>query len=126
MPGAATAPAPPATVRAAALGGAVAVMAIEWVLSGRTDPNPTAGVLALVTSQLAHLVVFGTLAVLWWLALGRRYALVAAALAVAYGVVDELHQAGTPGRDATPVDVAFDAAGAAIALTLARRRIRRA
>lgn len=101
-----------------------AIMAAVWVLSDQTDPNPAPAGLTAVSSSLAHVVVFGALAAAWRWALGGR-ALVAVLLAVAYGVVDELHQSTTPGRDATPVDVALDALGAVLATAApgwARRR----
>jgi VanZ family protein len=47
----------------------------------------------------------------------RRLAL-AAVLAAAFGVVDELHQAFVPGRDASALDVALDAAGALLGSAL--------
>lgn len=118
---AAPSPAPRAGLRPASLAAATGLMALLWVLSDQSDPNPASGLAATVSSQAAHLVAYGALAWLWWRGLGDR-ALPAFVIAVAYGVTDELHQASTPGRDATAVDVAFDAAGAAVALTLARIR----
>lgn len=41
--------------------------------------------------------------------------LLMALLCVAWGVLDEMHQAFVPGRTSTPVDVAYDAVGALLA-----------
>jgi VanZ family protein len=106
--------------RLAAGAGAVALTALVWWLSDQSDPNPTSGVLATITAQTAHLVVFGVLFLLWRAATG--HALLAAALAIGYGAIDELHQTTTPGRDATVVDVLFDAAGVALAAAALRAR----
>jgi VanZ family protein len=59
---------------------------------------------------------------LWWLwrrALGRP--LPAAAITLAYAATDEWHQSFVQGRHGTPVDVAIDAVGVAIAATLTVR-----
>jgi VanZ family protein len=56
---------------------------------------------------------------------GARRTLAAIALATAYGISDELHQSGVPGRDASAADVAKDLAGATLGALLyaaARRR----
>lgn len=65
------------------------------------------------------------LAVAWPAVPGYRLALAAWLLALLYGLSDELHQAFVPGRDASLLDVAFDALGAAIgvASAIAMRRI---
>jgi len=49
-----------------------------------------------------------------------RPAMLAWIVAVLYAASDEFHQAFTPGRTPTPVDVLIDAAGVTIALYLAR------
>ncbi len=65
---------------------------------------------------LLHLAEFAILASLLRAArLPWTTALAASAL---YGVTDEVHQALVPGRDASPVDLVFDAAGAAIGALL--------
>jgi VanZ family protein len=98
-------------------------MAVIWVLSDQPDPNPAPDGWGGSTSSLAHVAVFGALCAAWAFALPGRSLALAIALAVAYGVVDELHQSTTPGRDATPWDVLLDAIGALLAAMLVRRRL---
>jgi VanZ family protein len=89
-----------------------------------------------VVRKLGHMGVFGILALLLWRALAtttglRRPWVWALALAILYAITDELHQGGTMGRHASPVDVAIDATGTLIAVGLIagvvhiRRRARR-
>ena len=70
----------------------------------------------LVLRKLAHATEYAILAGLLLRALGRE--LPAFALAVAYAASDELHQHFVSGRHASPVDVAIDAAGAALGIAL--------
>ena len=88
---------------------------------------------ALPIDKVAHFLEYAALAVLiagvmrLWAA-GRRatpvIAAAAVALAVAYGVTDEWHQAFVPGRDPSITDLAADAigatAGAVVALIVFR------
>ena len=65
--------------------------------------------------------VFGIQALLLGLALARTTTVRrpwawAIALTVLYAVTDELHQGTVHGRHASPIDVAIDAAGAALAI----------
>jgi VanZ family protein len=72
--------------------------------------------------NLLHVPVYAVLTWLWWRALappkpsvkaGRRAALLAAAIAIGYGVLDEIHQMQVPGRFASVTDALLNAAGAA-------------
>lgn len=74
--------------------------------------------------NLLHVPVYAGLTWLWWKALappmpatraGRRTGrvLAAAAIAVGYGVLDEIHQMYVPGRFASVTDALLNAAGAA-------------
>jgi VanZ family protein len=76
-----------------------------------------------VSDKLLHFVVYAGLGVVLVRALSRRWtapvtarvAVRAALIAAVYGASDELHQAFVPERDSEVLDVAADAAGAAIA-----------
>lgn len=99
-----------------------------WHLSSQPGaplpPNPWKGWLY----NSAHAPLFG-LIVFWlliafprergWPRTGKRAVLLAWGVALAYAVVDELHQSSTPGRDASGLDVLTDALGAACTLWLA-------
>ncbi len=103
-----------------------AVIFLLSSIPGRSFPE-AAGLPGVDT--LAHMLIFGVLGFLVARALGgggARAFVVAALAASAYGVLDELHQQLTPGRDSSVWDFAADtlggAAGAAAQLYLARRR----
>jgi VanZ family protein len=90
--------------------------------------------LDLIVRKLGHMAVFGILALLLWRAVRsttawRRPWGWAVALTVLYAVTDEVHQSFVTGRHASAVDVGIDAAGALIAVGLAKlvvaRRARR-
>lgn len=77
-------------------------------------------------AALAHVALFGGLAaLLYWPLAGRsaQFAWAAMAisfaLAVLYGVTDELHQAFVDGRVASEADLVIDAAGALAGVTAA-------
>ena len=81
-------------------------------------------------SYLAHLGIYAVLAMLlyWalWTAVAREdpeleliVATVAFGLTVLYGVSDEIHQSFVPGRTASERDLAMDALGAFLGLSLA-------
>lgn len=91
-----------------------------------------------LASNLAHAPLFGTLTLLiaalclrrsdgiWPRPDARRVGLVLA-LALGYGVLDELHQSRVPGRDASVLDVLTDLVSAVLVLwivfTLGRREL---
>jgi VanZ family protein len=107
-------------------------MAFVFYLSQQPAPlEPIAGG---VNPVLGHIVVFAFLAVLLYVAVAPpaqaapRWvpASIAFALAVLYGVSDEIHQAFVPGRVASEADVFADAIGAAIgvaAVLIVSRRL---
>ena len=78
--------------------------------------------------NLLHVPVYAVLCALWWRALrgwGLRAALPwAAAIAVTYGILDEVHQAFVPGRYASVADALLNAGGVSLAAALLRRRQR--
>lgn len=73
-----------------------------------------------ILRKSGHMAAFGILAVLIWRVLAlsavRRAMVWSLLLTVAYAATDEFHQSFTAGRNASPVDVSIDSAGALIAL----------
>ncbi|MEA2290075.1 MAG: hypothetical protein QOD55_2072, partial [Solirubrobacteraceae bacterium] len=70
----------------------VALMGVIFFLSAQPDLNSGLGDWDLVLRKLAHMTVFGVLALLWWRALGTRSPLPAALITIAYAISDEFHQ----------------------------------
>jgi VanZ family protein len=98
---------------------------LRWLLPSIT-PAQIQHVHMLVRKS-AHVTVYALLAGLWLRAFVRERELplpaaawVAFAITVAWACVDELHQSTVDSREGSPVDVAIDAAGAAVALIAAR------
>ncbi|MFP5364561.1 MAG: VanZ family protein [Thermoleophilia bacterium] len=104
----------------------LAVMAVIFALSATPDLSSGLGAWDLLLRKLAHVTVFGVL----WLTLARamrwRRPLVATVIAILYAISDELHQSFVEGRHGSPVDVAIDSAGIALAvvawIVVTRRR----
>ena len=103
---------------------ALLLMAVIFYLSQRSTP-PVATTDS-SRAVVAHLVLFAGLALaLYWPLSGRGQvvawlpAVLSFALAVLYGVTDELHQAFVPERVASVVDLGIDAAGALIGVVVA-------
>jgi VanZ family protein len=99
--------------------------AIIFVASAQPDLTfvPDAA-LDVVVRKIGHMAVFGILALLIWRALAattslRRPWAWAIVATVLYAITDELHQGVVPGRSASAVDVAIDAAGVLVAVTVA-------
>jgi VanZ family protein len=81
--------------------------------------------------HLAHIGAYGILAVLVVHGLSAlderltfRIALTAVSMSVLYGVSDEIHQGFVPDRMANPIDVGYDAVGAAAGVAIAWALIR--
>ena len=102
----------------------IALMAAIYVLSAQPDLNSGLGTIDTIGRKLIHMTEYGLLWFLLLRALGYRRPLLAAAIAVAYSVTDELHQTTVEGRHGSPVDVLIDATGIAIAWALWHRRRR--
>jgi VanZ like family len=100
----------------------VAWAGLIFTLSSIPDLGTGLGGWDLVLRKLAHAAEYAVLGVLLLRAIGRPGP--AFALATLYAVTDEIHQAFVPGRQASPVDLAIDAAGAAIGIALVTRRRR--
>jgi len=86
--------------------------------------------MSLLMSSGAHFGFFGVQAVLLYLSLPPKFlhlnAYFSATLATSlYGVIDELHQIGIPGRSADPVDWALDTLGALVFLWFMRKYLQR-
>jgi hypothetical protein len=103
----------------------LAVMALIFALSATPDLSSGLGWWDLVLRKLAHITIYAAL----WLAImratGWRRPVLATAVALLYACSDEFHQEFVHGRHGTPVDVAIDAVGLALAAgvwALATRR----
>lgn len=102
------------------------VLVVAWaglIFALSATPNlrfVQADAIDFVVRKAGHMAAFGILAVLLWRAVSysrpRGAVAVSLALTILYAVSDEFHQSFTAGRHASPVDVAIDSAGAAIAL----------
>ena len=99
----------------------LALMALIFFFSAQPDLNSGLGVWDTIGRKLIHAATYGALWFLWWRALGYGNPLPAIAITLLYAASDEYHQTFTEGRHGTPVDVAIDAAGVAIAVLLASR-----
>jgi VanZ family protein len=76
--------------------------------------------------DMLHCALFGTLAFLWMILLGKRRdwrsaATVSLAITVFFGIADELLQAAVPSRDPSFKDVVMDCLGAVTGVFLAGR-----
>lgn len=95
---------------------ALAIMGASWYLSSGTLETVQ---LPSVSDKLIHLVCFAGLGFCWawwfsreaWLDRPWRHILYVTLIVAAYGAVDEIHQHFVPGRHASPMDWAADAAG---------------
>jgi VanZ family protein len=104
---------------------AILVMAIIFVFSSTPgDDLPSYGLWDTLVKKGGHMTGYALLALAYWYALGwdkKRWWL-PILLAACYAATDEVHQAFTPGRHPSPVDVlVFDSGGAAIGVALAAR-----
>ena len=110
---------------------------IYWLSSipGEADPESTIlSDMILWTppaiQNLAHIPLFGFLALLWhrslssWMKNGRLLYFSAFLLATGFGILDEWHQLYVPGRYASLTDMALNALGAAFAVWLVSRPAR--
>ena len=103
----------------------VALMAVIFFLSAQPDLSSGLGVIDLIGRKIIHAAEYALLWFLWWRALGYGSPWAAVGIALAYSVSDEYHQTLVEGRNGSPVDVAIDSAGIALAtwaLALRRRR----
>jgi hypothetical protein len=99
----------------------LALMGLIFFLSAQPDLGTGLGVWDVILRKAAHMTEYGLLWWLWWRALGYRHAAAAVAITLLYAASDELHQHFVSGRHGTPVDVAIDAVGVAVAIAISRR-----
>ena len=113
---------------------AIAYMAALFLLSSIPDDNGWGGRILFpppAVQNLLHVPVYAGLTWIWWRALRvalpkplakaggappkllPKAVLGAAAIAVGYGILDEIHQMYVPGRFASVTDALLNAAGAA-------------
>ena len=106
-----------------------AIMGTLWWLSSRSPSDRPGSPLRALLHNGMHVIAYGSLAGSWLLTLVRvdagsvsiaRAATASFVLAVAYGVVDELHQSYVPDRTCSFADLLTDAAGAVLALMVLR------
>ena len=116
----------PLTRALSRFGPPLALMGLIFFLSAQPDLNSGLGTLDTILRKLAHMAEYALLWLLWLRAFGWRLPSLAAAIAVAYAITDELHQSTVEGRVGSPRDVLIDAAGVALAWALWSRRERRA
>jgi VanZ family protein len=96
-------------------------MALIFAMSSRSQVAQPLGLSAVLLSIVAHLVLYGALAILFlhWLASDHRpdraTIFVAVGLTALYGLSDEIHQSFVAGRDASPLDLVVNTFGAALA-----------
>jgi len=102
-------------------------MALIFAFSAMPSDDVDRGAVHFLSRKAAHLLEYALLLALWWRALEKKLSdraamALALAITVAYACTDELHQRYVEGRIGTPLDVAIDTAGAAMAAGLILRR----
>ena len=111
----------------------LAVMALLWWSSSQEAPLQPHGLPRALLHNSMHVFAYAALGGSLLLAFVRaplamapsRLALLGSfVLSCAYGIVDELHQAWVPGRVCSVADLASDALGCALALTMLTCRLR--
>ena len=103
----------------------LAMMAAIFYFSAQPFEGPELAWWEVALRKLGHLAGYAVLCFLWWWALvGRvdRPLAWAAAISLLYAASDEYHQTFVENRTGTPIDVAIDAAGIALACLVIGRR----
>src|SRR5688572_22696129 len=86
---------------------AAAAIIFELFYAGARPP--TAGWLVAPWDKVAHFALYSVIAALLWTAAAGRMAFALVVVAVLVGALDELHQAGLPGRTSDAADFVADA-----------------
>ena len=105
----------------------IVLMVVIFALSAQPDLSTGLGFWDLIGRKLIHMTEYGLLCFLIWrvmrrLVTGRAAIAAAVSLSLAYAGTDEFHQTFVEGRHGTPVDIAIDAVGIAVAAVLIARR----
>ncbi|MFD0676507.1 MULTISPECIES: VanZ family protein [unclassified Paenibacillus] len=93
----------------------------SWIVKNLTSAPPAiVNILDLIIRKMAHVSLFGLLALFLFLANQKRKRALAIAwiLTTLYGATDEFHQIFTPGRTPAITDVGIDSFGAIVVLFL--------
>lgn len=106
-----------------ALGGAVLWAAALFWQSSSSDAGSFLGFLPSGSDKVLHAGAYAVLGGL--LTAATSNPVLGVALAIAYGVSDEIHQSFVPGRDASVGDLVADAVGAALGAGLVVYLVRR-
>jgi VanZ family protein len=86
--------------------------------------RPAAAAIPAPWDKLAHFAVYAATAALLWIATGARMPLLVIAATIAIGALDELHQAGIPGRSADALDFLADTCAVAATVALLELKTR--
>ncbi len=104
---------------------AIAWMTLIFWFSAQPDlPKPPSALLNMILRKSAHFSEYGVLALCYLCGLGDRrpwHRWLALLLAILYAISDEYHQAWTPNRYPSAIDVLIDTAGALTAVGLWHR-----
>jgi len=90
------------------------------------EPNFAVEIVAATWDKAIHGLYFGTMAFLLWITTGKRWPLAVFIIVSFIGAADETLQAYTPGRSSEVDDWVADSLGAAAALILVQRIVKRA
>jgi VanZ family protein len=104
-------------------GAALILMGVIFLFSEiPSDELPDFRWADIFVKKSGHAIGFGLLALSYWRGLGmeKDRMWLAWMLALLYAITDEFHQAYTPGRIASAVDVLIDSLGAGLAILLWR------
>ncbi len=77
-----------------------------------------AGLIVAPWDKLAHFAVYSAIAALLWVAAAGRMRVALVFIVIAVGLLDEVHQAGVPGRSADAMDFLADTCAAAATIGL--------
>ena len=106
--------------RVAAFAPPLALMGLIYFLSAQPDLNSGLGLIDEIGRKFVHMAEYGVLWWLWFHAFGFRRPVLAAVITLAYAATDEFHQTFVHGRVGSPIDVAIDGAGVAVAWALTK------